>query len=51
MVEPGKLSCDYLVVGCGAAAIAFVDALLTEWKLPQPPSIIMVDRRANPGRG
>lgn len=48
--ETLKLHCEYLVVGCGAAAIAFVDTLLTEWSGSEPPSVIMVDRREKPGK-
>ncbi|WP_194723933.1 NAD(P)/FAD-dependent oxidoreductase [Noviherbaspirillum malthae] len=36
---------DYLVVGAGATAMAFVDTLLSE----SDASVVMVDRRAQPG--
>lgn len=42
-----KLSCDYLVIGCGATAMAFLDELVlgqnTDLK------VVVVDRRAKPG--
>ena len=41
-----RLVCDYLVVGSGAASLAFIDTLLTE--LPQA-KVVLVDRRARPG--
>ena len=40
------LACDYLVVGAGAASIAFIDTLLTH--LPTT-SIILVDKNPVPG--
>lgn len=39
-------SCDYLVVGAGAASMAFVDTILTE--LPEA-KIVMLDKHTNPG--
>lgn len=36
---------DYLVIGAGASAMAFVDTLLTE----STASVVMIDRRAQPG--
>ena len=39
------LDADYLVVGCGAAGMAFADSLITDSKA----QIIMVDRRHAPG--
>ena len=39
------LTCDYLVVGSGASAMAFVDTILQE----TDASVVMVDRRAVPG--
>lgn len=39
------LTCDYLVVGSGASAMAFVDTILLE----TDASVVMVDRRAVPG--
>jgi cation diffusion facilitator CzcD-associated flavoprotein CzcO len=43
-----QLTCDYLVVGAGAAAIAFIDTLLT-----RHPStsikIVLVDKNPIPG--
>ncbi len=41
-----KLTCDYLVVGAGAASIAFIDTLLTEQPLSK---IILVDKNPSPG--
>jgi hypothetical protein len=41
-----KGTCDYLVVGAGAAAIAFIDTLLTE--LPSA-KIVLVDKHQAPG--
>ncbi|MGB5324201.1 MAG: NAD(P)/FAD-dependent oxidoreductase [Pseudomonadales bacterium] len=40
-----ELETDYLVVGCGAMGMAFVDTLLDE----SDANIIMVDRHAKPG--
>ncbi len=40
-----ELDTDYLVVGCGAAGMAFTDALVDASKL----DVIMVDRRHAPG--
>jgi hypothetical protein len=43
---PGRtLETDYLVVGCGAAGMAFTDALVTH----SDADVIMVDRRHAPG--
>lgn len=39
------LETDYLVVGCGAAGMAFTDALLTD----SDADVVMVDRRHAPG--
>ena len=39
------LEADYLVVGCGAAGMAFADSLITDSKA----QVIMVDRRHAPG--
>jgi hypothetical protein len=39
------MKCDYLVVGSGASAMAFVDTILQE----TDASVVMVDRRAVPG--
>ena len=41
-----SLSCDYLVVGAGAASLAFIDTLLTE--LPST-KVVLVDKNAAPG--
>lgn len=41
---PG-LSCDYLVVGAGATAMAFVDELINNSR----STVVMVDTRAKPG--
>jgi cation diffusion facilitator CzcD-associated flavoprotein CzcO len=41
-----QLVCDYLVVGAGAASIAFVDTLLSE--LPSA-KVILVDKNSAPG--
>jgi len=40
-----EIDTDYLVVGAGATAMAFVDTLLTE----SDARIAMVDRRHRPG--
>ena len=40
------LECDYLVVGAGAAPLAFIDTLLTE--LPES-KIILIDKKEAPG--
>lgn len=40
-----SLEADYLVVGCGAMGMAFVDALISA----SGARVIMVDRRARPG--
>lgn len=40
-----QLETDYLVVGAGASALAFVDALLTE----TDAEVVIVDRRHRPG--
>jgi len=41
-----ELECDYLIVGAGAAPLAFVDTLLTE--LPDA-KVIMIDKKGAPG--
>lgn len=41
-----NLQCDYLVIGAGAASLAFIDTLLTE--LPGA-KVILVDKRTTPG--
>ena len=41
-----RLECDYLVVGSGAASLAFVDTLLIE--LPET-KIILIDKKESPG--
>ncbi len=41
-----KLETDYLVIGAGATAMAFVDEVLTESK---HANVVLVDRRAKPG--
>mmetsp|Transcript_7980 Transcript_7980/g.17116 ORF Transcript_7980/g.17116 Transcript_7980/m.17116 type:complete len:538 (+) Transcript_7980:138-1751(+) len=41
-----ELACDYLVVGAGAASIAFIDTLLTKQPLTK---IILVDKNPCPG--
>ncbi|KAG7349641.1 FAD-dependent pyridine nucleotide-disulfide oxidoreductase [Nitzschia inconspicua] len=40
------LECDYLVVGAGAASLAFIDTLLTE--LPNT-KVILIDKKEQPG--
>ncbi len=40
-----KLEADYLVVGCGAAGMAFTDALIDACDA----DVVMVDRRHAPG--
>ena len=40
-----SLETDYLVVGCGAAGMAFADALVTD----SDAKVLMVDRRHAPG--
>lgn len=40
------LECDYLVVGAGAASLAFIDTLLTE--LPDT-KVILIDKKEQPG--
>ncbi|WP_044875105.1 FAD/NAD(P)-binding protein [Pseudomonas sp. LFM046] len=44
-MEPELLETDYLVIGAGAAAMAFVDTLLSE----SDATVLMVDRHAQPG--
>lgn len=44
--EVKNLVCDYLVVGAGAAPLAFIDTLLTE--LPDA-KIILIDKKVVPG--
>jgi hypothetical protein len=44
-VPARTLETDYLVVGCGAAGMAFTDALVTD----SDADVIMVDRRHAPG--
>lgn len=45
------IEADYLVVGAGAMAMAFIDALVTEvWAAPaSPPRVVVVDRNHAPG--
>ena len=45
-MPPSSLETDYLVVGAGATAMAFVDTLLTE---DAEATVLMVDRRHRPG--
>jgi len=40
-----KIETDYLVVGAGAAGLAFVDALIAA----SEADVVMVDRRHQPG--
>jgi len=40
------LSCDYLVIGAGASAMAFVDELIHNSK---ELTVVMMDKRAKPG--
>ncbi|OLL17922.1 MULTISPECIES: NAD(P)-binding protein [unclassified Rhodococcus (in: high G+C Gram-positive bacteria)] len=40
-----RLETDYLVIGCGAAGMAFADALITD----SDADVVMVDRRHAPG--
>lgn len=44
-VSDGSLEVDYLVVGAGAAGLAFTDALISE----SDATVLMVDRRHSPG--
>lgn len=44
-MKVAELTCDYLVVGCGAVGMAFADVLITE----SDAKIIIVDRYAKPG--
>jgi hypothetical protein len=44
-MTPRTLETDYLVVGCGAAGMAFADSLVGE----TGASLVMVDRRSAPG--
>jgi len=39
------LETDYLVIGCGAAGMAFTDALVSD----SDADVVMVDRRHAPG--
>ena len=41
----GSIECDYLVIGAGAAGMAFTDALVSE----SDATVLMVDRRHAPG--
>jgi len=45
-MNPPILTCDYLVIGAGAASLAFIDTLLTE--MPST-KIILVDKNVAPG--
>ena len=40
------LTCDYLVIGAGASAMAFVDELIHNSK---ELTVVMMDKRAKPG--
>lgn len=44
-MKAAELTCDYLVVGCGAVGMAFADILVSE----SNATVIMVDRYAKPG--
>jgi cation diffusion facilitator CzcD-associated flavoprotein CzcO len=46
MDKPDCIETDYLIVGAGASAMAFVDTLLTEDAMAR---VIMVDRRDRQG--
>ena len=41
-----SLTCDYLVIGAGATAMAFVDELINASK---DLTVVLVDKRAKPG--
>ena len=41
-----SLTCDYLVIGAGASAMAFVDELVNSSK---KLTVVLVDKRAKPG--
>ena len=45
MTAGSTIETDYLVVGCGAAGMAFVDALIAD----SDANVVMVDRRHAPG--
>ena len=40
-----NLECDYFIIGCGAAAMSFIDVILSETLY----NIIVIDKRDNPG--
>jgi cation diffusion facilitator CzcD-associated flavoprotein CzcO len=44
-MDSGPIETDYLVIGAGATAMAFVDTLLDE----SDADVTMVDRRPRPG--
>jgi len=46
-IEMKQLECDYLVIGCGASAMAFLDEMILMNKTNL--KVIVVDRRAKPG--
>ena len=41
-----SLTCDYLVIGAGASAMAFVDELVNA---SEELTVVLVDKRAKPG--
>ena len=41
-----QLTCDYLVIGAGASAMAFVDELVNA---SEELTVVLVDKRAKPG--
>src|SRR5690606_23783687 len=45
MIAVSRIETDYLVVGAGAAGLAFTDALVTD----SDADVVMVDRRSEPG--
>ena len=45
-IEMSSLTCDYLVIGAGASAMAFVDELVNSSK---KLTVVLVDKRAKPG--
>jgi cation diffusion facilitator CzcD-associated flavoprotein CzcO len=45
MKSVGRIETDYLIVGAGAAGVAFADALIAD----SDADVVLVDRRHRPG--
>jgi cation diffusion facilitator CzcD-associated flavoprotein CzcO len=44
-----EVACDYLIVGCGASGMSFLDSLLTHHHAAESLSVVVVDKHSKPG--